>query len=157
MAKTKTTTKTPTSKVTVQAVMAHLSTARTVNLSRNAKGFYTDGGAKKLATAIAKSHTFPTLTQAGLHRKGAAVSRSPESAQERREFARKNRATLVKVSDILHPNQDGTILHDRPENTIRRRLESVAKAMGLAPNTYYAVRAQGYEMGEVPSVYIVRL
>lgn len=148
----KTTTKTKTTKVTKAAVLAHLSTARAVNLSRQAKGHYTNKSAERLATAIVKAHDFPSLTSAKIHH-GGAVSRHPEDAELRRAYARSNRATLVNVSDIVGTDSKS----DRPENAVRSRLRSIAKAMGLPEATYYAVRAEAYAEGEVPKVYIVRL
>lgn len=148
----KTTTKTKTPKVTKAAVLAHLSTARGVNLSRQVKGHYTDESAEKLATAIVRAHAFPSLTSAKIHH-GGDVSRHPEDAELRRAYARKSRATLVNVSDIIGTDSES----DRPENAVRSRLRSIARAMGLPETTYYAVRAEAYSEGEIPKVYIVRL
>jgi hypothetical protein len=54
--------------------------------------------------------------------------------------------------------KEGEITHDRPENTVRVRLASIAKAMGLAnpEGVYYAIRTEAFAKGEVPKVYIVR-
>jgi hypothetical protein len=150
MAKTKTPTKT--TKVTKAAVLAHLATARKVNLSQQHKGHYTDKSAQRLATAIEKAHSFPSLTTAKIH-KGGEVSRLPEDADIRRQYAKSHRAPLVSVTDIVR----GKIRGDRPENAVRARLRSIAKAMGLPEDTYYAVRAKAYAKGETPKVYIVRL
>jgi hypothetical protein len=62
----------------------------------------------------------------------------------------------VNVSDILGESKGGEITHDRPENTVRVRLASIAKALGLPADTYYAVRGEAYAEGETPKVYILR-
>jgi hypothetical protein len=142
--------------VTKGAVLAHLATARTANQAKGVKAFYTGAQAESLASAVARAHKFPTLTEAGLVVKGASVPKTAQDGANRREFARKNRATLVKVSDILGESKGGEITHDRPENTVRVRLASIAKALGLPADTYYAVRGEAYAEGEVPTVYILR-
>ena len=95
--------------------------------------------------------TLPTLASAGV-----STGKARTEAQARRAYARKVRATLVDCADVIAPNKDGEITHDRPENTVRARVQSIAKAMGLAPDTFYAVRAEAYAEGELPKVYIVR-
>jgi len=142
--------------VTKGAVLAHLATARTANRAKGVKAFYTGTQADSLASAIARAHKFPTLTEAGLVVKGASVPKTAQDGADRRAFARANRATLVKVSDILGESKGGEITHDRPENTVRVRLASIAKAMGLPADTYYAVRGEAYAEGEIPTVYILR-
>lgn len=142
--------------VTKGAVMAHLATARTANRAKGVKAFYTDKGAEKLATAVARAHALPTLTEAGLAEAGKAMGKTAQDGAKRREFARANRATLVNVSDILGEGKEGAITHFRPENTCIPRLASIAKALGLPAGTYYPVRAEAYAEGEVPKVYIVR-
>lgn len=149
-AKRSRTTKTATP-VTVTAIMAHLATARSANFAKGAKGNYTNDGAKKLATAIVRAYAMPTMAS-----KGITTGKSPADAQARRDFARSHRARLLNVSEILHENKGGEILHDRPENTIRARLASIARAMGLPADTFYAVRAESYSPAEIPQVYIVR-
>lgn len=136
---------------TKASIIAHLATARNVNRSRGAKAHFTDKGAERLATAIAKAHTFPTMTA-----EGVTVDKGTTSAEARRKFAKAHKATAVAVADILGKGKDGEITHDRPENTIRARLASIAKAMGLPADTYYAIRTTMYAEGEVPKVYIVR-
>jgi len=142
--------------VTKSAVLAHLATARTANKAKGVKAFYTGAQADSLASAVARAHKFPTLTEAGLVVKGASVPKTAQDGADRRAFARSNRATLVKVSDILGESKGGEITHDRPENTVRVRLASIAKAMGLPADTYYAVRGEAYAEGEIPTVYILR-
>lgn len=159
MATTKTTAKqsqnktvsTTTPKVTLTAVMAHLTTSRKANLAKSVKPHYTDNGAKTLAKAIVRACAIPTMASEGI-----TTDKSRLEASARREFATKRKATLVNVSDILGENKGGEITHSRPENTVRVRLASIAKAMGLAPDTFYAVRATEYRKGEVPQVFIVR-
>ena len=136
---------------TKAGIVAHLATARKANLARGAKGNYTDKGAEVLAGACARALTLASLTEAGV-----SIGRSPSDAEARRAHARKVRATLVSCAEVLAPNKDGEITHDRPENTVRARIAGIAKAMGLAPETFYAVRAEAYAEGEVPKVYIVR-
>jgi hypothetical protein len=142
--------------VTKGAVLAHLATARTANRAKGVKAFYTGTQADSLATAVARAHKCPTLTEAGLVVKGASVPKTAQDGADRRAFARANRATLVNVSDILGESKGGEITHDRPENTVRVRLASIAKALGLPADTYYAVRAEAYAEGETPKVYILR-
>lgn len=142
--------------VSKSAVMAHLATARTANRAKGVKAFYTGAQAESLASAIARAHKCPTLTEGGLAVAGMPMGKTAMDGMNRREFARKSRATLVKVSDILGESKGGEITHDRPENTVRVRLASIAKALGLPADTYYAIRAEAYTEGEVPKVYILR-
>ena len=158
MATTKTTAKqsqksvsTQAPKVTLSAVMAHLATSRKANLAKSVKPHYTNDGAKTLAKAIVRACAIPTMASEGI-----TTDKSRLEASARREFATKRKATLINVSDILGENKCGEITHSRPENTVRVRLASIAKAMGLAPDTFYAVRATAYREGEVPQVFIVR-
>lgn len=144
-------TSTTTAKVTKSAVMAHLATARKANLAQGSKGYFTDQGAEILARAIVKASTTPTLASAEI-----TTSKSRVMAKARRDFAVKHKAILVDFSEILAPNKSGEITHDRPENTIRARIFSIAKAMGLPKDTFYPVRATAYKVGELPKVYIVR-
>ena len=148
--------RTVTPTVTKSAVLAHLATARTANRAKGVKAFYTGTQADSLASAVARAHKFPTLTEAGLVVKGASVPKTAQDGADRRAFARANRASLVKVSDILGESKGGEITHDRPENTVRVRLAGIAKALGLPADTYYAVRAEAYAEGETPRVYILR-
>ena len=148
--------RTVTPTVTKSAVLAHLATARTANRAKGVKAFYTGTQADSLASAVARAHKFPTLTEAGLVVKGASVPKTAQDGADRRAFARANRASLVKVSDILGESKNGEITHDRPENTVRVRLAGIAKALGLPADTYYAVRAEAYAEGETPRVYILR-
>lgn len=142
---------TTSAKVTKSAILAHLRTARTANLSKGSKGYFTDEGAELLASAIAKASTLPTLASAGI-----TTSKSREMASARRDFAISKKAILIDFSLVLAPNKEGEITHDRPENTIRARIFSIAKAMGLPQDTFYPVRASSYKVGELPMVYIVR-
>lgn len=142
---------TKTKTVTMSAVMAHLTTSRKANLAAGAKGNYTDNGAKVLAKAIVRAYAMPTMAS-----KGIGTGKSRTEAEARRDFAKSHKATLVNVSDIVHANKSGEILHDRPENLVRIRLASVAKAMGLAPDTFYAIRATAYAKSDIPQVFIVR-
>lgn len=142
---------TTSAKVTKSAVMAHLATARKANLTKSVKGYFTDEGAEILATAVARASALPTLSSAGI-----STDKSKVVAQARRDFAVSHKATLVDFADILAPNKDGEITHDRPENTVRARLFSMARAMGLPQDTFYAVRASAYAEGELPKVYIIR-
>lgn len=142
---------TTTPKVTYSAVMAHIATARSARLAQGAKANYDNEGAQLLAKAIVRASAMPAMSSEGI-----TTDRSTLMAQARREFARKRKAHLLDVSDILGAGKDGEIIHDRPENTIRIRLASIAKAMGLPADTYYAVRAQSYVPFAVPQVYIVR-
>lgn len=146
----------PAPTVSKGAVLAHLATASTANRAKGVKAFYTGAQAESLATAVARAHALPTLTESGLVVKGASVPKTAQDGANRRAFARANRATLVKVSDILGEGKGGEITHDRPENTVRVRLASIAKALGLPADTYYAVRAEAYAEGETPKVYILR-
>lgn len=150
-AKGKSTKTTTTPKVTKSAVLAHLATSRTANLGKGVKGYYTDKGAEKLAGAIARASELPTMSSAGV-----TTGKSRENAKARRDFCRANRATLIDFADILGENKAGEITHDRPENTVRARLFSIARAMGLPQDTFYAVRAEAYAVGETPKAYIVR-
>ena len=140
-----------TPKATKAGIVAHLATARQANLARGAKGNYTDKGAEILAGACARAMTLPSLTEAGV-----STGKARTEAQARRAHARKVRATLVDCADVLAPNKEGEISHDRPENTVRARIAGIARAMGLPADTFYAVRAEAYAEGETPRVYIVR-
>lgn len=142
---------TTTPKVTFTAVMAHIATARTARLAQGAKANYDDNGAVLLAKAVVRASAIPAMSSEGI-----TTDRSTLMAQARRDFARKRKAHLLDVSDILGVGKDGEIIHDRPENTIRIRLASIAKAMGLPADTYYAVRAERYSPTSIPQVYIVR-
>lgn len=142
---------TTTQKVTVTAVMAHLATSRKANLASGSKGNYTDNGAKVLAKAIARAYAMPTMAS-----KGIGTGKSRIEAEARRDFAKSHKATLVNVSDIVHANKSGEIVHDRPENLVRIRLATIAKAMGLPADTFYAIRATAYAKSDIPQVFIVR-
>lgn len=146
----RTTKSTATPKVTKSAVLAHLATARKANLGKSVKGYYTDEGAKLLATAIARATAIPTMSSEGI-----TTDNSRAMAKARRDFAKSKKATLVNFSDILGENKEGEITHDRPENTVRARLFSIARAMGLPQDTFYAVRSESYREGETPQAYIV--
>lgn len=138
-------------KMTMGAVMAHLKTARNANITqKRSKGYYTDNGAKVMAKAIARATNIDPMSS-----KKITTENSQIMAKRRREFAKANKASLVNVSDILAPNKGGEITHFRPENDVRSRLASIAKAMGLPADTFYAVRAEKYVEGETPKVYIV--
>lgn len=142
---------TTTPKATKSAVLAHLATARTANLGKGVKGYYTDKGAEKLATAIVRASSLPTMAS-----EGVTTGKSREDAKARRDFARRHRATLIDFAEILGEGKEGEITHDRPENTVRARLFSIARAMGLPQDTFYAVRSEAYAVGETPKAYIVR-
>jgi hypothetical protein len=131
--------------------MAHLTTARKNNLSVGVKGYFTDNGAKLLGRAIVRAYAMPTLSSAGI-----TTDKAKTEAVARREFAMKNKAILIDCSEILAPNKAGEITHSRPENTVRARLFSIAKAMGLPEDTFFAIRSEKYVKGETPKVYIVR-
>jgi len=142
---------TPTAKVTYTAVMAHIASARSFRLAQGAKANYDNEGAQLLAKAVVRASAMPTMASEGI-----TTDKARPMAQARREFARKRKAHLLNVSDILGEGKNGEIIHDRPENTIRIRLASIAKAMGLPADTYYAVRANEYAVGDIPQVFIVR-
>lgn len=144
------------STVTKSAIMAHIATARQARLARGVKANYHDNGAERLAEAIVRAFAIPTLTEAGLAKRGKPMSKALPDAEARREFATKQKARLVSVSDILGEGQNGTIIHNRPENNLHGRLASIAKAMGLNAKTFYPVRSEAVRDGEVPQVFIVR-
>lgn len=133
------------------AIMAHLATGANANRSKGVKPFYTNKGAEVLASALVRASKLPTMAS-----EGVVVDKSKESAKARRDFCRKHRATLIDFAVIIGENKEGEITHDRPENTVRARLQSIAKAMGLPADTFYAVRAEKYQVGETPKAYIVR-
>lgn len=142
---------TTTPKVTYSAIMAHIATARSFRLAQGAKANYDNEGAQLLAKAVVRASVMPTMSSEGI-----TTDKARPMAQARREFASKRKAHKVNVSDILGDSKEGEIIHDRPENTVRIRLASIAKAMGLPADTYYAVRASEYAVGDIPQVYIVR-
>ena len=133
------------------AVMAHLATARKANMAKGSKGHFTNDGAKKLAKAIVRAYALPTMSSVGI-----TTDKAKDLAEMRRQFVKSHKATLLDFADIIHENKEGEITHSRPENTIRIRLQSVAKAMGLPADTFYAVRSAKFVEGETPKVFIVR-
>ena len=149
--RSRTTKKSTTAKVTKSAVLAHLRTARTANLKKGAKGYYTGEGAEILATAIARAFVIDPMSSEDI-----TTGKSRQEAQARREYASRKKAVLVNFSDILGEAKEGEITHDRPENTVRARFFSICRAMGLPQDTLYAVRAESYREGETPQAYIVR-
>ena len=139
------------SAMTKAGVLALIKSASVANKGKGVKAFYTDKGAEILATAVVRASALPTMASAGV-----TTGKGKNDAKARRDFARSHRATLVNFSDILGVGKGGEITHDRPENTVRVRLQSLAKAMGLPADTFYAVRAEAYKAGETPKAYIVR-
>lgn len=133
-------------------VLASVAKAGETNARKGAKAHYRND---ILAGAVAKATTKASLTEAGLAKAGK-VGRTPADAKARREFARKVGAPVVDVADIVHANKDGEILHDRPENLVRVRLATIAKAMGKG-HRFYAIRTEPYSPDTVPAVFIVRL
>jgi len=61
--------------------------------------------------------------------------------------------TAVSVYDIVRKDD---ITHDRPELTVLSRLGTIATAMGLPKDTFFAVRSEAYKPDEVPEVFIIR-
>lgn len=142
--------------VTKSAVIAHIMSARQKNLTVGVKAYYDNEGTALLADAIARSFAIPSLTEAGLAKKGKAMSRNPQNSQARRDFAKKNKAKKIAIASVLADRKEGEIIHNRPENNLHGRLALIAKAMGLHPKTFYPVRCEAVREGEVPEVYIVR-
>lgn len=88
--------------------------------------------------------------------------RSPKHAEARRAWCAEHGAPTVTTADVVHAHRakhadkvDG-VTHDRPENTVRANLIAYCAVMGLAPDTYRAVRGEAYEAGFLAPVYIVR-
>lgn len=133
-------------------VLASVAKAGETNATKGAKAHYQN---EILAGAVAKATTKASLTEAGLAKAGK-VGRTPADAKARRDFARKVGAPVVDVADIVHANKGGDIVHDRPENLVRVRLATIAKAMGKG-HRFYAIRTEAYAEGEIPKVFIVRL
>ena len=128
---------------TWQAVIACLTKAGDANRGRGVKPYYRS---ERLAKAIAKATTVPSLTE-------AKVEITKGSAEDRRKHCRKHRLVAVDVHEIVAKDE---ITHDRPELTVLSRIGSIAKVMGLPKDTFYAVRAEAYKADEIPKVYIVR-
>ena len=144
------------STVTKSAVLRHIATARTVNLSRGVKAHYDNEGTQRLAEAIVKSFRMPTLTEAKLAKKGKDMPKSAQDGAMRREFAVAHKAIAIDISIILGERKGGQITHNRPENNLHMKLAGIAVAMGLPAKTFYPVRSEAVRDGEVPTVYIVR-
>lgn len=130
-------------------VLASVAKAGEANARKGAKAHYRND---ILAGAVAKATTKASLTEAGLAKAGK-VGRTPADAKARRDFARKVGAPVVDITDIA---RNGEIVHDRPENLVRVRLATIAKALGKG-HRFYAVRTESYAEGETPKVWIVRL
>lgn len=141
-------TKTTTTKAT--AIVRKVAKAST----KGAKAFYGAGnGGDVVALAIATADRLPTLGSAGL-----TTANSKTEAQARREFARAIGAPIVDADAIVHARkrETGGVITNRPENTVRARIHSVARALGLAADTYYAIRADRWDGTKDSGVYIVR-
>jgi len=105
-----------------------------------------------LDDALALADTLPTLAQAGLWNGG----RMSNEGAPRRAWAQSIGAPLVAVADVVHANKDGEIVHDRPENTVRARIAKRGEYAHKRADYYYAIRAEGYAVGGLPLVFIVR-
>jgi len=140
--------KSTTTKSKKGAIIAKVAKARTANLAKGAKGFYTDKGANALAIACERASTLPTMKS-----RKVTTANTREMARARREFALAINAPIVDALAIIHANKKGAISHDRPENVVRARLASIAKVTGVH---YYAIRVSEYREGEIVKVAIVR-
>ena len=105
----------------------------------------------RFAKAIHHAFASPSLTDAGV-----GMGRSSVHAKARRDHAKTIGAKAIPIASVIHANMEGEIAHDRPENTLRSRLQIIARDLGLPADTLVAVRAKAYAEGEVPSVFIVR-
>jgi len=140
--------KATTTKAKATAYLAKTAKAADTNAKRGAKRFY---ACPTLAEAVAKADELPTLRSAKI---GTGKGRA--EAEARRAHCEKIGAPMVSVAQIIHANKAGEITHDRPENTVRARLISLAKAVGKADCPWYAVRAEAWTPDEIPMVFIVR-
>lgn len=121
---------------------------------QGAKPYYREGnGGDIIALALAQADRLPTMRSAGL-----TTSTSKTEAKRRREWAVSIGAPVVDADSVVHANKrnKGGVLTTRPENAIRSRIRSVAKALGKAEGTYYAIRAERYDGTKDAGVFIVR-
>ena len=132
--------------LTMAQIMSAVVKAGEVNSTKGVKSFYRDGGAKVLASAVAKAMKSPEMSSVGITTDG-----SREMAKLRREFATSVKATSVNGDDVLRKNTS-----DRTENAIRIRLRGIEAVLGLPEFTLYAIRANAYKVGEKSEVFIVR-
>lgn len=132
--------------LTMAQIMSAVIKAGEVNSVKGVKSFYRDGGAKVLASAVAKAMKSPTLSSADI-----TTSKSIQMAKLRREFARSIRANALDGDIVLRKNTS-----DRTENAFHIRLRGIESVLGLPENTLYAVRANAYKVGEKSEVFIVR-
>lgn len=152
---------TPIAKVTTKAhIMAVIRSTRKANLRKGNKGNYLN--ADVLASAIVRADKVPTLTSVGLCVVGKSMPKTAPDGTARKEFAISHKVAPISFSDVMGIEklariEDGKAVQGvRPENAIRIRLFSLAKNLGLAEDTYYAIRADSTQMGADSKVYIVR-
>jgi hypothetical protein len=109
----------------------------------------------KFLNAIIRAFAVASLTEVG-------ITTGKGDAGARREFARTAKAGKVTTADVvfLARAKDETLTYgivtDRPENTVREKLNGFCKVMGYPEHTFYAIRADKYEKGEVGQVFVVR-
>ena len=104
--------------------------------------------------AILRAYAVQSLTEAGL-----TTSRADAHARRVHAVAVKAgsiTADLVVFSDRVKETDGLGIVTDRPENTVRARLQGFCEVMGLPVDTFYAVRGEAYKVGEQSPVFIVR-
>lgn len=136
---------------------ASLAIARSVakrsdaNAKNGAKQFFAKSERDPIVIACAHAMTLPTMKS-----ERVPTGKSASDASERRAFAKRIGAKRVSVAVVIHANKNGEITHDRPENTIRARVRSIALAMGKSADYFYAIRTEAFRDGEVPEVWIVR-
>lgn len=143
---------TPVTKVTATAVAKRYAEVIAYNKARGVKPPYRPSEA--FLSAIVRAFSIPSMTEAG-------ITTGKAGADARREFARAKRAGIVTADMVVHANHltntDGVgVFTDRPENTVRARLQGFCKVMGLPTDTLYAVRVDKYQTGELSEVAILR-
>lgn len=106
-------------------------------------------------SAILRAYSVASLTEAGL-------GTSKGEAGARREHSRNAKAGSVTVDMVVFLDRvealEGIgIVTDRPENTVRARLEGFCRVMGLPIDYFYAVRGEKWQEGEAGApVYVLR-
>lgn len=124
--------------LTRTSVLARIRAYNKVQASKGAKLVYED---TTLIDAIVKASKVASLSSVG-------ITTSRGDSKARRSHASKVKATTLQATDIVHENKGGEIVHDRPENVVRARVQELAKVCGLRPDTFYAVRMSPYKKGD---------
>ena len=133
--------------LTRTSVLALIRAYNATQAKKGAKLVYED---TNLIDAIVKASKVSSLSS-------ASITTSKGDAKARRSHASKVNAITLQASDIIHANKGGEIVHDRPENVIRSRVQELAKVCGLPSDTFYAVRMSPYKKGDsTASIAVVR-